>query len=283
MSKTIIIHPNGAEGVRLTRQATTESNWDEDSKVWREIKDIKVDNPIVKKSVNAKGEIKFQYIEPNGFTKKGVAKFKINKKVSEIITTLAKKIANNNALDYNINHEDEVEFWMVLDMLDWLVTIPKKGQKFFCRNASRQSVDEECQRKTVEYYTGKKVIKPNNGEFTLSNGDMLNKKDIKKEDTKFARSIDAIIPDINAVGFIKYGGPVGSVTSHLTYEEAKSFIKECKKYCNKHNDDKKFFIQVDCGAIEEHIPDMRESVIDYPNRIFIGNTEQVIEWVKYQD
>jgi hypothetical protein len=279
MSKKIIVESkNGADNIRKTRQATNESNWEEDSKVWKLIQNIDLNDPNLSKSVNKKGEIKFKYEKPNGFTKKGVAKFKTDSEVSDVITTLAKKIANNNALEYDITYEDEVEFWMILDMLNgWLVSAPKKCQKFFCRNASRQSVDEDAQIQTVEKYTRQEVIKPANGEFTVANGDMLNKKKIK--DKKFARSVDSIIPAINAYGFLKYSGPVGSVTSVHQVGESKSFIEECKKYCDKHKDNKKFFVQVDGGAGEDHIPEMRKAVEKYSDRIFVGNTEQVIDWV----
>jgi len=278
MSKQIVVDSkNGADNIRKSRQATNESNWEEDSNVWLKIQQIDKDSNLVSKSVNKKGEVKFTYKTQTGYSKSGKSKFKADVNISQVITTLAKKIANNNALEYGIIYEDEVEFWMILDMLEWLVIVPKKGQKFFCRNASRQSVDEDAQIQTLEKYTKQEVIKPANGEFTVANGDMLNKKKIK--DKKFARSVDCIIPAVNAYGFLKYSGPVGSVTSVHQVEESKSFIEECKKYCAKHKDDKKFFVQVDGGAGEDHIPEMQEAVGKYSDRIFVGNTEQVIDWV----
>ena len=278
MSKQIVVESkNGADNIRKSRQATNESNWNEDSKVWKIIKSINPGDSKLSKSVNKKGEVKFKYEKENGITNKGIAKFKTDREVSEVITTLAKKIANNNALEYNITYEDEVEFWMVLDMLEWLVDAPKKCQKFFCRNASRQSIDEDVQIDTVKEYTKQEVIKPTNGEFTVANGDISNKKDIK--DKKFARSVDAIVPSLSAYGFLKYSGPVGSVTSVHQVGESKSFIYECKQYCDKHNDNKKFFVQVDGGAGEDHIPEMRNDIGNYTDRIFVGNSEQVINWL----
>jgi hypothetical protein len=278
MSKKIVVDSkNGADNIRKSRQATNESNWEEDSNIWSKIQKIDKDSSSVSKSVNKKGEVKFTYKKLTGYSKSGKPKFKAETDISQVITTLAKKIANNNALEYEITYEDEVEFWMILDMLEWLVHAPKKCQKFFCRNASRQSIDEDVQIATVIKFTQQEVIKPTNGEFTVANGDMLNKKKIK--DKKFARSVDSIIPSINAYGFLKYSGPVGSVTSVHQVGESKSFIEECKKYCDKHRDDKKFFVQVDGGAGEDHIPEMRNSIEKYLDRIFVGNSEQVIDWV----
>lgn len=284
MSKVININEltkNGADNIRKCRQATNESNWKEDSDVWKLIQKINKDDPMVLKSVNKKGEIKFKFLKENGQKKSGESKYKNDSDISDVITTLAKKIANNNALEYNITYEDEVEFWMVLDMLNWLVDAPKNCQKFFCRNASRQSVDEDVQIETLRKFTGLTVDKPTNGEYTVANGKIQNKKDVK--DKEFARSVDVLIPVLNAYGFLKYSGPVGSVTSVHQVGESISFIKECQKYCDKNNDNKKFFVQVDGGAGEDHLPDMLKLIGKYSNRIFAGNSEQVIDWLNALD
>lgn len=280
MSKVININEltkNGADNIRKCRQATNESNWEEDLDVWKLIQKINKDDTMVSKSFNKKGEIKFKFLKENGQKKNGELKYKNDSEIADVITTLAKKIANNNALEYNITYEDEVEFWMVIDMLEWLVTLPKKAQKFFCRNASRQSVDEDVQIETLRKFTGLTVDKPTNGEYTVANGKIQNKKDVK--DKEFARSVDVLIPILDTYGFLKYSGPVGSVTSVHQVGESKSFIKECQKYCDKNDNNKKFFVQVDGGAGEDHIPEMREDIGKYSDRIFVGNTEQVINWV----
>lgn len=279
MSKQVILEgKNGTHCIRISRQATNESNWSEDLVVWKRISKISPDDSFLEKNVNAKGEIKFKYSEPNGFNKAGNPKKpKKNVDISEVMTTLAKKIANNNALEYEITYEDEVEFWMVLDLLEWLLDAPKKCQKFFCRNASRQSVDEDVQIELLRENTQIEVQKPTNGQYTVANGEIQNKKDVKNK--KFARSVDAVIPSLSAYGFLKYSGPVGSVTSVHQVGESKSFIEECIKYCDKYNDEKIFFVQVDGGAGEEHLPEMLELIGKCSNRIFAGNSEQVIDWL----
>jgi len=166
---------------------------------------------------------------------------------------------------------------MILDFLEWLLNYNKKCQKFFCRNASRQSVDEDVQLETVRQYTNLHVEKPTNGQYTVANGEIQHKKEIKNK--KFARSVDAYIPTLSAYGFLKYSGPVGSVTSVHQFNESISFIEETKKYCDKYQDDKIFYVQVDGGAGEEHIPEMLQLIGEHSNRIFAGNTEQVIDWL----
>lgn len=278
MSKQIIVDGmNGAHNIRVSRQATNESNWSEDRAVWNRISQISTDNPGIRKIVNKKGEVKFKFLELTGHTKAGKPKYKNNSEIADVMTTLAKKIANNNALEYEIAYEDEVEFWMVLDLLEWLLDAPKKCQKFFCRNASRQSVDEHVQIETLRQYTNIEVQKPTNGEYTVANGEIQNIKDVK--DKKFARSVDVFIPSLSAYGFLKYSGPVGSVTSVHQVGESKSFIEECKQYCDKYQDGNIFFVQVDGGAGEDHLPEMSSLIGEHSDRIFAGNTEQVVDWL----
>ena len=280
MSKQIILEgKNGAHCVRVSRQATNESNWEEDLKVWQAIFKLSVDDPNIQKVVNKKGEIKFKVLELTRYTKAGKPKYKNRSDLADVITTLAKKIANNNAFEYDITYEDQVEFWMVLDLLKWLIPAPKKCQKFFCRNASRQSIDEDVQNELVGKHIQREIQKPKNGEITVANSEIQNKKDIKKEDRKFARSVDAFIPSLSAYGFLKYSGPVGSVTSVHQVGESKSFIEECIKYCDKYDDEKIFYVQVDGNAGEEHLPEMLELIGKHSNRIFAGNSEQVIDWL----
>lgn len=278
MSKQVRVESkNGTHNIRISRQSTNESNWSEDLTVWKAISKLSVDDTNVEKVVNKKGEVKFKFLELKSSTKAGEPKYKNNSEIADVITTLAKKIANNNALEYDITYEDEVEFWMVLDLLEWLLESPKKCQKFFCRNASRQSVDEDVQIEMLRIYTNLNVEKPINGQYTVANGEIQNKKDVK--DKKFARSVDVFIPSLSAYGFLKYSGPVGSVTSVHQVGESKSFIEECKKYCDKYSDEKIFFVQVDGGAGEEHLPEMLKLIGKYSNRIFAGNSEQVIDWL----
>jgi len=281
MSKQIIIEgSSGVINIRKSRQATNESNWKEDYEVWNKINCIELNDPHLSKSINKKGKIEFKYLCENGFTKTGKPKFKIDSDISNVITTLAQKIANNNCLEYDITYEDEVEFWMILDMLDWLLDARKSCQKYFCRNASRQSVDEDVQLEMLRQFTGLKVEKPTNGTYTVANGDIKHKNDIKDDDNQFARSVDAYVPAIEAYGFLKQCGPIGSVTSVLQVGESISFIDECIKYHDKHLDDTKFFVQVDGVAGEEHIPEMKKLIGNkYEDIIIAGNSKKIIGWL----
>lgn len=281
MSKQIIIEgSSGVINIRKSRQATNDSNWKEDYEIWNKINCIELNDPHLSKSINKHGKINFKYRCEDGITKTGKPKFKLDSDISGVMTTLAQKIANNNCLEYDITYEDEVEFGMIKDMLNWLLAAPKSCQKYFCRNASRQSVDEDVQLEMLRQFTGLKVEKPTNGTFTVANGDIKHKNDIKAEDKQFARSVDAYVPTLEAYGFLKQCGPIGSVTSTLQVGETISFINECKKYHDKHLDNKKFFVQVDGVAGEEHLPELKKLIGNkYEDIIIAGNSKEIIDWI----
>jgi hypothetical protein len=123
------------------------------------------------------------------------------------------------------------------------------------------------------------ITKPKNGEWTVVDGEI--KQRIPKLDKPFARSVDAIANTgkFTAYGFLKYAGPVGSVTSSLQAKEAEAYIKECINYCKKNEDKNKFFVQVDGYAGEQELPVMNEIIGKYSDRIHAGNTEQTIDWL----
>ena len=86
---------------------------------------------------------------------------------------------------------------------------------------------------------------------------------------------------ITAYGSLKYSEPVGGLTTALQPGEEIDFIKECDKYCaNPNNKDNGviFFVQSDGTAGELAIPKLKE-VVDDSERIFVGNSLQVIKWL----
>ena len=298
MSKVIVTtSKNGAENILLSRQATNDSNWKEDFEAWQAI--TVLDEAHITKKTKKNGESRFSISVPTGrYTKKGKPKYKTDSFLTGRFNTLAAKIANNNAIDYGIDSEDDVELWMVKDMLTWLLPLPKKGQMHLCRNASRQSLDEEVQiAMLAEALPGMIVEKPGDGKYTLKDGRLDAKKNIKNKN--FARSVDVLVKNMaascnnpvqmkavlkgqqiwTAYGFAKYSGPVGSVTDVHQTGESKSYLNEAVKYCEKNDDDARFFVQVDGAAGESHIDDLRRVYKGYEDRIFAGNTESVIDWL----
>jgi hypothetical protein len=271
-----ILGKNGAQNVIATRRSANKMNLEEDRAVWELIVSIDEKDPNLEKTVSNDGKVKFKYKTVNHR-----GKLVINKEISDRLDSFKSKVISSCALMYGIDEENEVELWMIKDLVQSVLDSPETVQTAFARNASRQSVDEDAQIATVDKYTNNlKVRKPSNGSITVLGGELKQLKQIKKKQS--VRSVDMVVSSGSiwkAYGFLKYSGPIGSVTDHLQREEAFAYLREAMIYCDKNNDNSKFFVQVDGYAGERHIEEMRELYPGYQGRIFAGNTEQVIDWL----
>lgn len=266
MSKKIVLEgTNGIKSILASRQATNQSNLEEDMAIWQ----IIANNLIAEKTYNKKQEIVWK-------CKNASLTAKTRNEVSKVMNTIFSRIVKN-AQYRGFNTEEDIQSTDISRMAQIYLDADSWLQIDYCRDATRQSMDEDVQIALLRRHTDLEVQKPTNGEYTVANGEIQNKKAVK--DKKFARSVDALIPELQAYGFLKYSGPVGSVTSVHQVGESKSFIEECKNYCDKYQDGKIFFVQVDGGAGEDHLPEMLELIGEHSNRIFAGNSEQVIDWL----
>lgn len=267
MSKQIVLEGKcGTRSILASRQATNQSNLEEDMTIWTIISNA---NLSVEKTYNKKREIVWKCKDESLQTK-------TRNEVSKVMNTIFSRIVKN-AQHRGFDFVDDIQFKDISRMAQIYLDADSWLQIDYCRDATRQSIDEDVQIELLRNFLKIEVQKPTNGEYTVANGEIQNKKDVKEK--KFSRSVDAFIPLLCAYGFLKYSGPVGSVTSVHQVGESKSFIEECKKYCDKHKDNKIFFVQVDGLAGEEHLPEMLKLIGDNSDRIFAGNTESVIDWL----
>jgi hypothetical protein len=117
-----------------------------------------------------------------------------------------------------------------------------------------------------------------NGKEVVYEGKIVSKKEAIKLNGKAikARSIDCIgiVGNCNAKGFLKYSKVSGSgqLQQHI---ETQNWLEECLKITDT---DVLFFAQLDGAEAESHIDELREIVKNHKN-IFVGNTEQVVDWL----
>jgi hypothetical protein len=262
MSKTIIVESkNGAENVRLSRLKTRESNLEEDKEVWK----ILATTPCSK-------------LLP-------IQKLKKDKLVNDrnyatamnVGSSISERIVAKYADQYNISSIEEVTRGMIKDMAAKYLAWPIEAQLLVCRDPSRQSIDEEVQKNTLEKYLPSATVdKPTNGDLTLSDGDIVD----KSKSTSSARSIDFVVKsngkEFNV--FAKYSKTAGSGQMHQS-NESEEFIQEAKKYIDKHKDGKYFIVLADGKEAESHINDFNKLAVGYPN-IFAGNCEDVIDFIQ---
>ena len=254
MTKTIIVHSkNGAENIRLSRLATRESNLSEDKELWKELAATPCSKllPVKDKSL---------------------------RDAMNVGSTITERIVSKLADHFNITSKEEVTREMIASMAQIYLDANPLLQLWFCRDPSRQSIDEEVQKKTLEkYLTNATVTKPSNGKLTLMEGDIVKKPDDNKVE---ARSIDFLVEkgplEFNI--FAKYSAVSGSGQTHQA-EESRRFVKEAMKYIDKHNDGKYFIVLTDGAEGESHLPEMNELASGYTN-IFAGNCESVINFIE---
>lgn len=272
MSKQIVVDSkNGAENIRLSRLATRQSNLEEDREYWTLLSQFPCSRllPIYKD----------KYLK-NGNTKK-IIDHNYNDAMN-VGTTITQRIVTRYADDYCVTADIDVTRDMIQDLAKKYLTWPIEAQLLVCRDPSRQSIDEEVQKITLEKYLPNAAVdKPTNGILTLVNGDIVKK---PKKDKVEARSIDFVITPKNSDKefnvFAKFSLVAGSGQGHQA-DESRRFLHEAIKYTVKHDDSKHFIALLDGGEAERHIPDL-QTLIAGQSRIFAGNCEQVINWVSSQ-
>lgn len=267
MSKVILTPTkNGAQNIRLSKLATRQSNLTEDRAAW----EILSTTPCSK----------LLPIYKNKLLKSGRAKEVIDHTYDDAMSvgwTITQRITTRYADDFNVFAEEDVTAEMIKELATDYLTWSERAQLLVCRDPSRQTMDEEVQKATLEkYLPNATVSKPTNGILTLINGDIIKK---PKKDKVEARSIDFVIinDDKEFNVFAKYSAVAGSGQSHQL-DESERFLKEAIKYTDKHNDGKYFIALTDGAEGERHLGQMNKLVKDYSN-IFAGNCEQVIDFI----
>ncbi len=152
-----------------------------------------------------------------------------------------------------------------------------------CREPNRQSLDERVQYEIrKKFLVGWKVENLVPGYLTLADGDWKynSAAEVSLSETVKARSIDFRITkdDITVMDFSKFALVAGGGQGHQM-KESKYFIAEVRKYIDKHSDNIYFVDTLDGGYAESWIPKHKELIKGYEHRIFVGNTESVINWI----
>lgn len=159
-------------------------------------------------------------------------------------------------------------------------------QLMMCREPNRQTSDE-----IVQFEIRKKYLEPQGwrvenlpaGQLTLENGKWVhnNAASVAKSEKTKARSIDFKMTKgkITVMDFAKFALVAGGVQDHQI-KESKYFLTEVKKYIDNNNDTIYFVDTLDGKYAERSIEAHRMLLKGYEKRVFVGNTEQVINWIE---
>jgi len=254
MTKILVVNSkNGAENIRLSRLATRKSNLIEDKEKWK----VLAKNPCSELLPATDEKLK---------------------KFEDMGTTISNRIFSKRADYFKIDSINQVTGAMIAQMATLYLESHDLLQIEFCRDPSRQSIDEEVQVATLKHYIPDATVKKiTNGTIILHEGDFTSSK--KKNKEVQARSIDITVNRNQKEFYIfaKYAGVAGGGQSHQA-GESQRFVKEAMKYIDKNNDGKYFIILMDGEEAERHIPEFNDMLKDYPNMIS-GNCEDVIDFV----
>jgi len=240
MAKKIIVESkNGADNVDKSRRATNISNLEEDKKEWQKI---------------VGGDHK-----------------------NKVIPTLLSRLEKNYEY-YGFGKKEDIDFPAIQKLAKAYIDADAWLQINYCRDSTRQSVDECAQTATLEKYVNDSFVGITNGAEVLFNGSIVSKKvavGLNKKQIK-ARSVDAVgeVAGRKVKIFQKYSKVAGSGQSQQTLE-TQNWLEECFKSKDKSI---LFVAQLDGGEAESHIPELRTLVNGHAN-IFVGNSEQVIDWL----
>lgn len=240
MAKVIIIESkNGADNIDRSRQATNMSNLNEDRKGWQKI--------------------------VNGDTK------------NKIVPTIRSRLEKNYEY-YGFKQKEDIDFAAVQKLAKAYIEADPWLQINYCRDSTRQSIDESVQTATLKKYINDSFENIPNGKEVPFNGKIVSKKEAVGLNGKQikSRSVDAVgqIGNRKVKVFQKYSKVAGSGQSHQTLE-TQNWLEECSKISDKTII---FVAQLDGGEAESHIPELRKLTVGQDN-IFVGNSEQVIDWL----
>jgi hypothetical protein len=276
-------------------------NYQEDYKVWEYISNEFNDEYLKQEIAEGKNgvkKIKFSYRKKIGTTKNGDPKFKTYPDIQKMLKSLSDKILRVNTIEYEIKSLNDVKIWMIKDCAKNILAMNPKLQLHFCRDPSRQSFGEIVQIALLKGDVSEwledvdikgvnldfwKINKLKVGKKIVSDSEIKNPEESEISKKQSSRSIDVEVNSekITAYGSLKYSEPVGGLTTALQPGEEIDFIKECDKYCaNPNNKDNGviFFVQSDGTAGELAIPNLK-GVVDDSERIFVGNSFEVIKWL----
>ena len=251
---------NGADNIDISRQETNKSNLSYAKKQWEEILKIDEKNYLFYKDFKSNDE-------------------KLKKLVIETIPNRLRK----NFYHYGMDNPDDISWSHIKKMAREYLNASEWLQINFCMDSTRQSVDEKVQRKMLKVslkdigFSFEKC-KPSK---TVYDGKLLSKAQYKDLDPKKTRKdIDTYGSNgiVNIWLFQKYAKASGGHQDNVVIE-TQHFLSDAEEFVLQNSSNDYFIAQLDGKFIEEQMLHIRKN-ISSKSRIFAGNSEEVIRWIR---
>lgn len=264
---------NGAANIDKSRQETNRSNLKWGRRCWSQIIDMD------ESEFPDYTDIEF---EKTGLDSEEIKYLKyVEKQIKETIPSRIEK----NFIHYGLEDPSSISWKEIKKMAQLYLDADPWLQINYCMDSTRQGVDEKVQRKMLNHFVGggEDFIKAPSGIY-VHDGNIWNKKDLLRH--KGQTKLD--IKDIDTVGeigekriflFQKYTKVAGGHQDNV-YAESLHVVDDFNKYANVNTDENYFVAQLDGEFMEEEVIPLLQEVIRHKTRVFAGNSESVIDWLK---
>lgn len=251
---------NGATNIDISRQETNKSNLDDAIDLWKQV--IKIDE---------NKHLSFKDFKSS------------NKDLQKLITETIPSRLNKNFILYGMDSPDDISWAHIKKMANEYLNASEWLQINFCKDSTRQSVDEQVQREMLnnnlkDIGFSFQKCKPSK---TVYAGKLLHRAEYHIQDPQKTRK------DIDTYGsngikkiwiFQKYAKVSGGHQDNVVIE-TRHFLNDSEEFVLQNNTNDYFIAQLDGKFIEKQIPRIRNS-ISSKARVFAGNSEEVIRWIR---
>ena len=251
---------NGATNIDISRQETNKSNLAEAIDLWKQV--IKIDENKYSSFKNFKSS---------------------NKDLQKLITQTIPSRLNKNFILYGMDSPDDISWAHIKKMANEYLNAGEWLQINFCKDSTRQSVDEQVQREMLNNnlkdigFSFEKCMPSK----TVYAGKLLSRDEYHIQDPQKTRK------DIDTYGsngikkiwiFQKYAKVSGGHQDNVVIETL-HFLNDSLEFVLQNNTNDYFIAQLDGKFIEKQIPHIRNS-ISSKAKVFAGNSEEVIRWIR---
>ena len=277
--KIEIISKNGEENILHNRRLKLESNTQTSNRIYKTL----ATQPMSKIHGN-QPQIK------STKSKRSVKDSTYNEVVQmgdKLVSTIAEYLAGDIGFE-NVEQDDKssVNLENIALLANRIVSGDSLFQKLMAKKPNREKIDEKVQHAVLEkYLPAWKIEKLNEGYLTVHDGEFnINKAGkIAKSKKESAKSIDFLCKKdaYTIYVFSKFAKVAGGVQDHQM-KESGWFINQVETYKKKYPDQNVKFVDLLDGAYAEtHIEHHRSLVpANLKNDIFVGNCEEVINWIE---
>ena len=252
---------------------------DEIPNVWEKIISDQINDKNFKITVNKTDDYEILFENKKG----GTGSFQ---KKSQ---SLCSKIFRLNAKEYNLNKKSDLRLENLKDYVKLLLNLDKKIQLNYCTNPIRQGSHQKIQIKMLDDELDKnkwKISHPKEGYLNIDGQKIVSKNEHSRGLSRDARSIDIVVKskllkeELIFYGFMKFSADKGSLQTEHQSGEATRWLSSAMEHVDTNNNKTYFFVISDGKEGERNLPKYQKQIQRFKDRIFAGNTQDIIDKIK---